>query len=95
MTVVHDLALVPVVICLRYMVQPRQPPVPQYALQLGISNSPSDFIIGYLLCSRHAALMLMVWWQEGHMVCKKLGSGVLAWLSVWGGGEVQMCIWAS
>jgi len=29
--------------------------------------------------------------QEGHPACKKLSSGVLAWLSVW--SEVQTCIW--
>jgi len=22
-------------------------------------------------------------WQEGHLACKKLSGGVLAWLSVW------------
>jgi len=27
-------------------------------------------------------------WQEGHLACKKLGGGVLAWLSVC--GEVQI-----
>jgi len=32
-------------------------------------------------------------WQEGHPACKKLSSGVLAWLSVW--SEVQTCIWPS
>jgi len=33
------------------------------------------------------------WQQEGHMACKKLSGGVLAWLSVW--SEVQTCIWPS
>jgi len=37
--------------------------------------------------------MLLVGWQEGHPVCKKLSDGVLAWLSVW--SEVQTCIWPS
>jgi len=38
-------------------------------------------------------LMLLVGWQEGHLVCKKLSGEVLAWLSVW--SEVQMiCIWS-
>jgi len=40
-----------------------------------------------------SALMLLVGWQEGHLVCKKLSGGVLAWLSVW--SEVQTCIWPS
>ena len=39
------------------------------------------------------ALTLLVGWQEGHPACKKLSSGVLAWLSVW--CEVQTCIWPS
>ena len=37
-----------------------------------------------------SALMLLVGWQEGYPVCKKLSSGVLAWLSVW--SEVLTCI---
>ena len=36
------------------------------------------------------ALMLLVGRQEGHLACKKLSSGVLAWLSVW--SEVQTCL---
>jgi len=32
-----------------------------------------------------SALTLLVGWQEGHPACKKLSSGVLAWLSVWSG----------
>ena len=39
------------------------------------------------------ALTLLVGRQEGHPACKKLSSGVLAWLSVW--SEVQTCIWPS
>jgi len=31
--------------------------------------------------------------QEGHPVCKKLSSGLLAWLSAW--SEGQTCIWPS
>ena len=38
-----------------------------------------------------SALTLLVGRQEGHPACKKLSSGVLAWLSVW--SEVQTCIW--
>ena len=40
-----------------------------------------------------SALTLLVGWQEGHLACKKLSGGVLAWLSVW--SEVQTCIWPS
>jgi len=40
-----------------------------------------------------SALTLLVGRQEGHPACKKLSSGVLAWLSVW--SEVQTCIWSS
>jgi len=38
-------------------------------------------------------LTLLVGRQEGHPACKKLSSGVLAWLSAW--SEVQTCIWPS
>ena len=49
----------------------------------------------FLKVSEYAfsALMLLVGWQEGHLACKKLSSGVLAWLSVW--SEMQTCIWPS
>jgi len=40
-----------------------------------------------------SALTLLVGRQEGHPACKKLSSGMLAWLSVW--SEVQTCIWPS
>ena len=40
-----------------------------------------------------SALTLLVGRQEGHPACKKLSSGVLAWLSVW--IEMQTCIWPS
>jgi len=43
--------------------------------------------------SAFSALTLLVGRQEGHLVCKKLSSGVLAWLSIW--SEVQTCIWSS
>jgi len=39
------------------------------------------------------ALTLLVGWQEGHLACKKLSGGVLAWLSV--RCKVQTCIWPS
>jgi len=37
-----------------------------------------------------SALTLLVGRQEGHLACKKLSGGVLAWLSVW--SAVQTCI---
>jgi len=40
-----------------------------------------------------SALMLLVGRQEGHLACKKLSGGVLAWLSVW--SKVQTCTWTS
>jgi len=40
-----------------------------------------------------SALTLLVGRQEGHLACKKLSGGMLAWLSVW--SEVQTCIWPS
>jgi len=40
-----------------------------------------------------SALTLLVGWQEGHLACKKLSGGVLAWLSDW--SNVQTCIWPS
>jgi len=40
-----------------------------------------------------SALTLFVGRQEGHPACKKLSSGMLAWLSVW--SVVQTCIWPS
>jgi len=40
-----------------------------------------------------SALMLLIVRQEGHLACKKLSGGVLAWLSVW--SKVQTCIWPS
>jgi len=49
-------------------------------------------IFTYLLTA-FSALTLLVGRQEGHPACKKLSSGVLAWLSVW--SEVQTCIWPS
>ena len=37
-----------------------------------------------------SALTLLVGRQEGHLACKKLSGGVLAWLSVW--SKMQTCI---
>jgi len=45
------------------------------------------------ICSKastFSGLTLLVGRQEGHPACKKLSTGVLAWLSVW--SEVQTCI---
>jgi len=38
-----------------------------------------------------SVLMLLFGWQEGHLACKKLSGGMLAWLCVW--VKVQICIW--
>jgi len=40
-----------------------------------------------------SALTLLVGRQEGHLACKKLSGGVLAWLSVW--SKMKTCIWPS
>ena len=40
-----------------------------------------------------SALTLLVEGQEGHLACKKLSDGTLAWLSDC--SEVQTCIWPS
>jgi len=40
-----------------------------------------------------SALTLLVGQQQGHLACKQLSGGVLAWLSLW--GEVHICIWPS
>ena len=37
---------------------------------------------GYSIYIAFSALTLLVGWQEGHLTCKKLSGGVLAWLSV-------------
>jgi len=46
--------------------------------------------VGEIMCIVRSGLTLLVGRQEGHPACKKLSSGVLAWLSVW--SEVQTCI---
>jgi len=40
-------------------------------------------LIAQMMWYAFSALMLLVGWQEGHLACKKLSGGVLAWLSVW------------
>ena len=52
-----------------------------------------NFLIVFSDLFTFNALTLLVGWQEGHPACKKLSSGVLAWLSVW--STVQTCIWPS
>ena len=47
----------------------------------------------YPIIAPFSALTLLVGQQEGHLACKKLSGGVLAWISVW--SEVQTCIWPS
>jgi len=40
-----------------------------------------------------SVLTLLVGQQEGHLACKKMSGGMLAWLCVW--VKVQICIWPS
>jgi len=37
-----------------------------------------------------SALKLLVGWQEGHLACKKLSGGVLAWLCLERAADPQM-----
>ena len=50
-------------------------------------------IVVQVIIIAFSALTLFVGWQKWHLACKKLSSGMLAWLSLW--GEVQICIWPS
>jgi len=53
-----------------------------------------SLIFSFIFMFAFSALMLLVGRQEGHLACKNLSGGVLAWLSVW--SEVQTCsIWPS
>jgi len=63
------------------------------AIHVVMLHQCSDcFMINY--CSdAFSALTLLAGRREGHPACKKLRSGVLAWLSVW--SEMQTCIWPS
>jgi len=45
----------------------------------------------YAAFNAFSALTLLVEQQEGHLACRKLSGGVLAWLSVL--NEVQTCTW--
>jgi len=65
-----------------------------------VAPAHNNMIAGYLVwlygtfnINDFSALTLLVGWQEGHPVCKKLSGGVLAWLFVW--SDVQICIWPS
>ena len=49
--------------------------------------------LGFLVTTSISALTLLVGWKEGHLACKKLSGGMLAWLCVC--SEVQICIWSS
>jgi len=51
------------------------------------------YVCVLVLSYAFSALMLLVGRQEKHPACKKLSSGVLAWLPVW--SEMQICIWPS
>ena len=66
----------------------------------GVVFFPVDVVVDFnnittiLVCDyAFSALMLLVGRQEGHPACKKLISGVLAWLSVW--SKMQTCTWPS
>jgi len=80
----------------------RTGPVPQKLWEQPAprSDAPAKVILIYVNCFYvflitypFSALTLLVGRQEGHPACKKLNSGVLAWLSVW--SKVQTCIWPS
>jgi len=60
---------------------------------LSIASQVSCFTYLHTDISAFCTLTLLVGQQEGHLACKKLSGGVLAWLSVW--SEVQTCIWPS
>ena len=51
------------------------------------------YVYVYMAVNAFSDLTLLVGRQEGHPACKKLSSGVLAWLSVW--SEMQTCTWPS
>jgi len=57
------------------------------------SSHTEDNVFTYNLQCAFSALTLLVGRLEGHLACKKLSGGVLAWLSVW--NKVQTCLWPS
>jgi len=62
-----------------------------HASGFAVAQQCLQFLDG--LAFAFSALTLLVGRQEGHLACKKLSGGVLAWLSVW--SEMQTCIWPS
>ena len=65
-----------------------------YEVHTHVYSYCTDFAqLSHFLKVAFSALTLLVGRQEGHPACKKLSSGVLAWLSVW--SEMQTCIWPS
>ena len=62
-----------------------------FHLPLGIPHifSPNHCLL--FATHAHTIALCLVGWQEGHLACKNVSGGMLAWLSVW--GEVQICIW--
>jgi len=56
-------------------------------------NNKCDMVHPFSALNPFSALTLLVGRQEGHLACKKLSGGLLAWLSVW--SKVQTCIWPS
>jgi len=63
------------------------------ARQLWISDFTQCAFCCFVYNSAFSDLMLCVGQQEGHPPCKKLSSGMLAWLCLW--VKVQICIWPS
>ena len=53
-------------------------------------GNPGQRAIKRVCVCAFSALIQLVGQQEGHLACKKLSDGVLAWLSVY--SEVQTCI---
>jgi len=51
------------------------------------------FLNSFFLNHTFSAFTLLVGRKEGHLACKKLSGGMLAWLCVW--VKVQVCIWPS
>ena len=64
--------------------------LPDQIHSIPITKKQSLWFLVILIFLSFSALMLLVGHQEGHLACKKLSGGVLAWLSVW--SEVQTCI---
>ena len=52
-----------------------------YILGITVDCSMSQTV--RLRVAAYSTLTLLFGWQEGHLACKRLSGGVLAWLSVW------------